>query len=341
MKNKLTNSVIKLPFSPRRPFLQKIAITSVGLIANAASPSRVLGNSPKQESKKILGPKFSSETLVTTLYQSLSDKQKTIVHFPFDHPLRSKVDNNWQITPVKIKDLFTPDQQMMIKEIFGGLHNPEYLDKVMKHMQEDGNGLENYTVAIFGLPGTGKFEFVLTGRHCTMRCDGDSVEGSAFGGPIFYGHASQSFTEAPDHPGNVYWYQAKSANQVFQALDPKQRNIALLKDAPAEQGTQTVKLRRGVSELDGLPVAEMSSDQKDLVEKVLSDLLLPFRRKDALEALKYIKKNGGFRGLRMSFYKNDDLGNDGIWDMWKLESDNMIWFFRGSPHVHVWVNVKA
>lgn len=33
------------------------------------------------------------------------------------------------------------------------------------------------------------FEFVLTGRHCTRRCDGDSVEGAAFGGPLFYGHA--------------------------------------------------------------------------------------------------------------------------------------------------------
>ena len=48
------------------------------------------------------------------------------------------------------------------------------------------------SVAIFGEPGSGKFQFVLTGRHCTRRCDGDSVEGAAFGGPLFYGHAAKS-----------------------------------------------------------------------------------------------------------------------------------------------------
>ena len=65
----------------------------------------------------------------------------------------------------------------MIDEIFRGLHNPEFIDKVMYHMQEDGGGLGQYSVALFGTPGTGAFEFVLTGRHCTVRCDGDSVAG--------------------------------------------------------------------------------------------------------------------------------------------------------------------
>src|SRR5438093_1133450 len=82
-----------------------------------------------------------------------------------------------------------------------------------------------------------------SGRHCTIRCDGDSVDGAAFGGPIFYGHASQSANEKPDHPGNVYWYQAKRANEVFQSLDGKQREIALVKGTvPPEQGNATVKL---------------------------------------------------------------------------------------------------
>ena len=53
--------------------------------------------------------------------------------------------------------------------------------------------------------------------------------GAAFGGPIFYGHqAGSTFEEKPDHPNNVYWYQAKRANEVFQALDGKQREKALL-----------------------------------------------------------------------------------------------------------------
>ena len=283
----------------------------------------------------------TSETLVSHLYRSLSSEQKQAVTFPFDHPLRSKVDNNWRVTPVKIGEFFSRDQQAMIREIFSGLHNPNFVDKVFYHMEEDGGGLGNYSIALFGKPGSAAFEFVLTGRHCTMRCDGDSVEGAAFGGPIFYGHASQEFYEKPDHPGNVYWYQAKRANEVFQALDGKQRQAALLGDPRAEQGTATVALKKPCEPVAGLPVSEMTPDQKDLVEKVLADLLLPFRRQDCDEAMKYIRANGGVGALTLSFYRNEDIGNDGVWDVWQLESPTMIWYFRGAPHVHTWVNIRS
>jgi len=28
-----------------------------------------------------------------------------------------------------------------------------------------------------------------------------------------------------------------------------------------------------------------------------------------------------------------------VWDNWRLEGPSFVWWFRGSPHVHVWVNV--
>jgi hypothetical protein len=308
----------------RREFLKTALLGGAGLVAASAAP-------------KMTG---SSETLAGTLYNSLTQQQRAKVAFPFNDPLRSKVDNNWMITPMKIGEFFNPDQQAMIEEIFKGLHNPEFLDKVMYHMQEDGGGLANYSVALFGKPGTGAFEFVLTGRHCTIRCDGDSVEGAAFGGPIFYGHASKNFNEAPDHPKNVYWFQAKRANEVFQALDGKQREAALLGDPREEKATETVALKKA-GEIPGLPVAGMSPDQKDLVGKVLADLLLPFRQKDADEAMRYVHGTGGLASLYMSFYKNADIGNDGVWDVWQLESPTMIWYFRGAPHVHTWVNIRS
>jgi hypothetical protein len=282
-----------------------------------------------------------SETLVSHLYRSLSAKQKETVAFPFDDPLRSKVDANWKITPVTIAEFFTPDQQAMIREIFAGLHNPEFVDNVFRHIKEDGGNIGNYSIALFGSPGTGAFEFVLTGRHCTMRCDGDSVDGAAFGGPIFYGHASGSFNEKPDHPGNVYWYQAKRANEVFAALDGKQRAVALLGDPRKESSNATVQLAKPGEPRAGLPVSDMKRDQRELVDKVLADLLLPFRDKDRDEAMKFIRANGGVEALSMSFYKNMDVGEDGVWDVWQLEGPSMVWYFRGSPHVHTWVNIRS
>jgi len=94
-----------------------------------------------------------------------------------------------------------------------------------------------------------------------VRCDGDSVEGAAFGGPIFYGHqAGPSATENADHPNHVYWYQAKRANEVFAALSGKQREIALLGDPRPEKATETVAL---TDKLEGLPISEMSKDQQE------------------------------------------------------------------------------
>ncbi len=308
----------------RRLFLKAAALGAAALAAEANAR-----NTP------------ASETLVATLYKTLTPEQKKVICFPFEHELRSKVDNNWHITPTKIAQFFTPEQQAMVEEIFRGLHNPDFVDKVMLHMKEDDKTFGNYSVALFGEPGTGEFEFVLTGRHCTARCDGDSVEGVAFGGPIFYGHqAGADFSEKPDHPGNIYWYQGKRANEVFAALDGKQRKLALLGDPRKEEKTATVALRTK-DKLEGLPVSEMSKDQKKFVEQVLADLLMPFRKKDVDEAMKYIKAAGGVNALAMAFYQNLDLGVDKVWDVWQLESPNMVWYFRGHPHVHTWVNIKA
>jgi hypothetical protein len=277
------------------------------------------------------------ESLVAQLYSSLNEEQKRRLVFPFEHPLRSKVDNNWHITDARIGSAFNPEQQALIREIYRGLHSGEFVDRAVKHLEDDAGGLGNYSVALFGQPGTGAFEFVLTGRHCTVRCDGDSVSGAAFGGPIFYGHQGMTFREGPHHPNNVYWFQAKKANEVFQSLDGKQRHAALLGDARPERGAQTVALQK---QPEGLSVSEMSRDQRALVEQTLADLLLPFREKDRAESMALIRDTGGVESLSMAFYKNHDIGDDGVWDVWQLESPTMVWHFRGAPHIHVWVNIQ-
>ena len=91
--------------------------------------------------------------------------------------------------------------------------------------------------------------------------------------------------------------------------------------------------------LNGLAVSELAADQKKLMRLVMSDLLAPFRKEDADEALKLVD-DGGFENLHITFFKNDDIGNDGVWDLWQVEGPSMIWFFRGAPHVHTWVHIR-
>jgi hypothetical protein len=88
------------------------------------------------------------------------------------------------------------------------------------------------------------------------------------------------------------------------------------------------------------PVSTLARDQQELVEKVLSDLMAPLNKKDVAEARRYLAANGGVKSLNMAFYKQDDIGNDGVWDVWRLEGPAMTWYFRGSPHVHTWVYIS-
>ena len=118
--------------------------------------------------------------------------------------LRTRVANNWDITEhfVIDNDFYTKDQQQIIREIFEGIINPEWHERIDKQLEDDAGGYgEQNSIAIFGKPGSDKFEFVMTGRHMTIRCDGNSADHVAFGGPIFYGHAADDFDEEAEPPG--------------------------------------------------------------------------------------------------------------------------------------------
>jgi len=42
----------------------------------------------------------------------------------------------------------------------------------------------------------------------------------------------------------------------------------------------------------------------------------------------------------MAFYQQDDLDNDKVWDIWRVEGPSFVWHFRGAPHVHSYINIS-
>ncbi len=44
--------------------------------------------------------------------------------------------------------------------------------------------------------------------------------------------------------------------------------------------------------------------------------------------------------LGVACFKQQDLGGDGVWDVWQIEGPQMLWCFRGDPHVHCWVHLR-
>jgi hypothetical protein len=288
-----------------------------------------------------VGPSASdlAETAVARFHKSLSKEQRELICFPFDHPLRSVVKNNWEIVKPAISDM-NKEQQALCREIMKNLCSEDGYGRFMKQMDDDSGGFEDYHVAVFGEPGTDKpFEWVLTGRHDTLRADGNSVEGAAFGGPIFYGHAADGHNnEDARHTNNVWWYQGEQANKIFQTLDDKQKAQALVAKAE-EDDARTIKLKGDKLPSTGLAVADLDGQQKEMVRQLLEMMLRPFRACDASEVRECLEAAGGPDKLRLTYAKEGDIGNDGVWDIWKLEGPAFSWFFRGSPHVHTWLNV--
>ncbi|MEX2114182.1 MAG: DUF3500 domain-containing protein [Pirellulales bacterium] len=313
-------------------------------IKTAGAAAVAVGAAPLLARADVSIPKDApSETVAKTLFESLSEEQKKVVCFAWDHTeperglLRTRIANNWNVTePVIGSDFYNKDQQAMIKHIFEEIIQPGYHERIYKQLEDDAGGYgEAQSIAMFGTPGD-KFEFVMTGRHMTIRCDGNSTENVAFGGPIFYGHAAESFNEKPNHPGNVFWHQAIAANRVYEMLDGKQREKALVAKLPREQ---SVAFQGTGGSFPGIAIAEMSSDQKGLVKEVLGKLLEPYRATDRDEASAMIDKQGGLDACSLAFYSDGDIGSDKVWDCWRLEGPSFVWYYRGAPHVHVWVNV--
>ena len=149
--------------SGRREFMRKMGGAGAA-VAMGGIP--IFGEAAKKVSAA------TSETLVATFYGTLSDEQKEAFCFPFDHELRSKVDNNWHITKTAVSAL-TADQQAMVREIFNGLHSEEYAEKVMAQVIHDSGkaGWESGAVAVFGEPGTGQVRVCLhrAALHAAVR----------------------------------------------------------------------------------------------------------------------------------------------------------------------------
>jgi len=286
----------------------------------------------------------SAESLAGRLHASLTRDQRAEVCFPWDHVhptfglLRTRVGNNWNATAPAVKgDFFSKEQQQLVRDIFERLIDPDWHARFDKQLEDDAGGFgHGQSIALIGEPGSGKFQFLLTGRHMTLRCDGDSADHVAFGGPIFYGHDTGGGTEDKDHTGNVFWPQAVAANGVYSMLDGRQRKLAMVAKTPPENA---IAFRRGGQAASGIPVSELSADQRAELERVLGVLLEPYRTVDRDEVRGCLTAQGGLDRCRLAFYQDDDLGDDGVWDNWRLEGPAFVWHFRGSPHVHVWVNI--
>jgi hypothetical protein len=307
----------------------------------------------------------TAEMTVKALYDSLSDQQKKAMCFDWDRkgygglPLRLHVTNNWAVSNTKIGGL-TKDQQALVEEILKSVFNPGWPEKLAQQAKDDTGQLwtEDRKIAIFGTPQSGKCQCVISGFHLTFRAGGSDTP-VAFGGAICHGHQPSGFHEKPGHPGNIFWYQAQEAHKVYQLLDGKQQQQALVRkgmpyyefdgkidrtvilpDSKFDRAMEPdVRFRGPKADLPGLPISAITRDQKEAMQKVLSSLLEPYRKPYQERVLKCLEKQGGLDACHLIFYQEHTLGKEGEWDNWRVEGPAFVWYFRGYPHVHTWIHV--
>lgn len=280
------------------------------------------------------GSNKTAEELIKELYTGLNDDQKRAIVHPFADGKRLQIYNAALGTP--LGKIYTKPQQELVGRILKSISSGE---EGWKQISREGtwDASKSFDACGADLFGdvNGKYTWVFSGHHLTIRCDGNTDEGVAFGGPLYYGHTPNGYSDR-----NCFYYQTKSALAVFEALTEAQRVQAVCKDKPIE-GMPSIKLRPAEEAKPGIAYAELSKEAKALVEKTMADVLSPYRKADADEVLQVIKDKGGMDKVHLAFYKDEEAKSTRPWSFWRLEGPGFVWNYRVLPHVHTFVNISA
>ncbi len=317
----------------RRDFLRALgggAATLTGMTALAGMPAAW-----GQEDKPAAKSDKTAEELIKELFAGLTEEQKRTVVAPFDNPGRLRIYN--RALGKSIGESYTKPQQELVGRILRSIcSDEEGFRRISREGTWDGSrSFEACGANIFGNPTNGKYTWVFSGHHLTLRCDGNTEEGPAFGGPLYYGHSPNGYS-----PKNVFNYQTKSVLSVFEALSEAQAKQAVVRGTPGE-GAASIRLRPASAAKPGIPGRDLTKDQKVLVEKVMRDVLSPYRKQDADEVMQVIKAGGGLEQVHLAFYQDDGADTLEKWHFWRLEGPGFVWNYRVLPHVHTFVNITS
>ena len=328
---------ILLPPSHQHPLSRRGVIRALGATAALAAWPGLRAASG--------GAAPSKDSLPVQFYKSLTEAQRGKICLPLDHPKRAFVSNWWYICPEqRLHTFYTPEQQDLVKQIFESLHHPDHREKMTWQVQKDlmGNIKNTPSVGFFGTPADPDFEFLYTGHHVTRRSHALSDTGQGFGGrPIFYGNFAKAFRETKDHEGNPFWYQGLLFNEFYSALDGKQQEKALVGREPRKENPATV-IEKRTTDLPGLCGADLSKDQQAKLLDTMRRMLGCFREGDVAATIKTMEDTKMVDRLFVSCYGGSfDIGDDKVWDTWQIEGPEMVWYFRGVPHIHGYFHLAA
>lgn len=226
-----------------------------------------------------------------------ADRRRAIV-LPADDPRRAMVQNHWAVVPATIASL-SADQQELALGLIRQVCTEDGFARLTRQRDDDAGGWKHDHLAVFGTPdGPGPFEWVLTGRHLTLR---GSAAGLIPPGPLFWGDAVAG-------PAHIARGQVEAAATLFGTLDTdRRRRLA-----------------------DGLDLGGLADEPLQAARRLVASPGELFRGIEAPS------NAADLAGCRWQGFWIDDAPADGPPPAWRLTGPGFAWSFHALPHVHCW-----
>jgi hypothetical protein len=330
----------------RRHFLRTVGAGAATLAAGSALPTLatpVLAQPAAAPVSKLQRP---AENMVRDLWSGLTANQRTQVVKPWDHRSAAMLTRHRMVNAAidrPIGQVFTAAQHDLLKRILRALCSDDVgYDRICRRESptrawDASESFDNLGADIFGeVADNRQWALVFSGHHLTVRCDGDSEPDYAFGGPIYYGHSPDGYSQR-----NLFFHQTRAVMGVYDGLSTRQREQATIVGTPGEH-EPSIRFRPGRDPMPGLAIGDMSRSQRYQVYAVMREILSPYRREDADEVMTILRANGGLDKIHLAFYHTDrEQANIGRWEFWRLEGPGFVWNYRVLPHVHCYVNIAV
>lgn len=329
----------------RRAFLQTAGLAAGGLAT--LGMDRLLSGRVSD---------WSFEQTARALVESLSPLQRRTVMLPWDHASRGVVSHVACMSDApRVADTLTVEQQVLVHRLYETMTSAEQRHRFGRLVGLEAGGLDPCALVIYGDPfeGAGRdFQVTLSGGHLLIRGGGITEAGSAFGGPLGYGH--QIGDGVPRLPGNTFAYHGDALNTLVAGLPEASRRRALVAGAPLHE--TTVQLQGAAGEFHGLPVRSLGEAERASVAELVDVVLSCYADADREAAWGCLRRNGDVESLHLTVWSDLGLYDDGAsfaelsaaergrrgapyWHVWRLEGPGTVVHFRGWPHVHASIHL--
>ncbi|HEX4804091.1 MAG TPA: DUF3500 domain-containing protein [Myxococcaceae bacterium] len=286
---------------------------------------------PPSRSRKLGSPR----ELAIRFYESLDAKDRQRVCAGYDDPIRQYHNRGvsggglWA-NPANLGR----EQRSIVNDLLhAGLSEPGR-QRVPNEFFTKWPGVHAMHVLLCGDPKTPPWQLILTGPHLNLRIGGRSREGAAFGGPLVYG--DQRGNSIQGLPDNLYRFQFQTAHRLFQTLRPEQQRLALQETSPIQTDIQ---LQGSQGSFAGVQIAAISSQSRAIARELIDGILSTYPAEDVAYALQCLEHHGGLERLYLSYYEDSEVDRSGQFQNFRLEGPAAVFYFRGYPHVHAFINV--